>query len=126
MLDDQARGARVQENNGAIARLLGTGGDQGQGTRPWSTRDSGLHGPVGEKQHSGDDLEPKRAFDLVLHCKLAKVYDPALSRLELVISVAQHREHTRGALGQTRANRLLGHAPSEALERALSAAIEQN
>ena len=42
-----------------------------------------------------------------------KVYDPALSRLELVISVAQHREHFRGALGQTRANRLLGQAPPE-------------
>ena len=32
-----------------------------------------------------------------LRCKLAKVYDPALSRLELVLSVAQHREHIRGA-----------------------------
>ena len=60
------------------------------------------------------------AFDLVPHCKLAKVYDPALSRLEL------DREHIRGALGQTGANRLLGQAPSGALERALSAAIEQN
>ena len=46
VLDDQARGARVQENKLAVARLLGTGGDQGQGTRPWSTRDSGFHGPV--------------------------------------------------------------------------------
>ena len=46
--------------------------------------------------------------------------------LELVISVAQHREHIRGALGQTGANRVLGQAPSGALERALSAAIEQN
>ena len=54
------------------------------------------------------------------------MYDPALSRLELVISVAQHREQIRGALGQTGANRLLGEAPSGALERALSAAIEQN
>ena len=42
------------------------------------------------------------------------------------MSVAQHREHIRGALGQTGANRLLGQAPSGALERALSAAIEQN
>ena len=33
-LDDQARGARVQETERAIARLLGTGGDQGQGTQP--------------------------------------------------------------------------------------------
>ena len=49
-----------------------------------------------------------------------------LSRHELVISVAQHREHIRGALGQIGANRLLGQAPSGALERALSAAIEQN
>ena len=73
-----------------------------------------------------DDLEPERAIDLVPHCKLAKVYDPALSRLELVINVVQHREHTRGALGQTGANRLPGQAPSGALERALSAAIEQN
>ena len=72
-----------------------------------------------------DDLERERAFDLVPHCKLAKVYDPALSRLELVISVAQHREHVRGALGQTVANRLVGQAPSGTLERALSSAIEQ-
>ena len=46
-----------------------------------------------------DDLEPERAFDLVPHCKLAKVYDPALCRLELVISVAEHREHVRGTIG---------------------------
>ena len=55
-----------------------------------------------------------------------KVYDPALGRLELVISVAQHREQIRGALGQTGVNRLLGQAPRRAMERALSAAIEQN
>ena len=71
-----------------------------------------------------NDMEPEGAFDLVLRCKLAKVYEPALSCLELVISVAQHRGHIRGALGQTGANRLLGQAPSGALERALSAAIE--
>ena len=57
MMDDQARGARVQETERAIARLLGTGGDQGQGARPRSARDSGFHGPVasvvGERQHSG-------------------------------------------------------------------------
>ena len=94
---------------------------------------------VGERQRGGsvrrgrgafkqlwDDLEPERAFDLVPHCKLAKVYDPALCRLELVISVAEHREHIRGAIGQTGANRLLGQAPSGALERALSSAIEQS
>ena len=73
-----------------------------------------------------DDLEPERASDLVPPCKLAKVYDPALCRLELVISVAEHREHIRGAIGQTGANRLLGQAPSGALERALSSAIEQS
>ena len=28
-----------------------------------------------------DDLEPERAFDLVPHCKLAKICDPALCRL---------------------------------------------
>ena len=72
-------------------------------------------------EQTWDDLEAEGAFDLVPHCKLAKVYDPALSRLELVISVAQHREHIRGAFGQTGANRLLGQAPSGALERALSA-----
>ena len=81
---------------------------------------------VADLKQTWDELEPEGAFDLVPHCKLAKVYDPALSRLELVISVAQHREHIRGALGQTRANRLLGQAPCGALERALSAAIEQN
>ena len=81
---------------------------------------------VANLKQTWDDMEREGAFDLVLHCKLAKVYDPALSRLELVISVAQHREHIRGALGQTGAHRLLGRAPSGALERALSAAIEQN
>ena len=81
---------------------------------------------VANLKQTWDDMEPEGAFDLVPHCKLATVYDPALSRLELVISVAQHREHIRGALGQTGANRLLGQAPSGALERALSAAIEQN
>ena len=79
---------------------------------------------VANLKQTWDDLEPE-ALDLVPHCKLAKVYDLALSRLELVISVAQHREYIRGALGQTGANRLLGQAPSGALERALSAAIEQ-
>ena len=73
-----------------------------------------------------DDLEPERAFDLELHCKLAKVYDPALCRLELVTRVAEHREHLCGPIGQTGANRLLGQAPRRALERALSSAIEQN
>ena len=57
VLDDQARGARVLETERAIARLLGTGGDQGKGSRPRSSRDSGVHGPVasavGERQHSG-------------------------------------------------------------------------
>ena len=108
-----------------FARLLGTGGDQGQGTRPWSTRDSGFTGllqalsergstvgaanaaNVANLKQTWDDSQPQGAFHLVPHCKLAKVYDPALSRLELVISVAQHREHIRGALGQTGANRLL-------------------
>ena len=75
---------------------------------------------VANLKQTWDDMEPEGAFDVVPHCKLAKV------RLELVISVAQHREHIRGALGQTGANRLLGQAPSGALERALSAAIEQN
>ena len=143
VLDDQARGAKLQETERAIARLLGTGGDQGQGSRPRSSRDSGFHGlvasAVGERQHSGSGQrgwsgkpqanvgrsgagEGNRPGTSLL----AKVYDPPLSRLELVISVAQHREHIRGALGQTGANRLLGQAPSGALERALSAAIEQN
>ena len=63
-------------------------------------------GVVNLKQ-TWDELEPEGAFDLVPHCNLAKVYDPALSRLQLVISVAQHREHIRGALGQTGANRVL-------------------
>ena len=79
---------------------------------------------VANFKQTWEDLEPEGAFDLVPHCKLAKVYDPALSRLELVISVAQHREHIRGALGQTGANRLPGQAPSGALEQALSSAIE--
>ena len=49
--------ARVQETERAIARLLGTGGDQGKGSRPRSSRDSGVHGlvasAVGERQHCG-------------------------------------------------------------------------
>ena len=81
---------------------------------------------VANLKQTWDELELEGAFDLVPHCKLAKVYDPALSHLELVISVAQHREHIRGALAQTGPNRLLGQAPNGALERALSAAIEQN
>ena len=81
---------------------------------------------VANLKQTWDDMGPEGAFDLVPHCKLAKVYDPALSRLELVTSAAQHREHIHGALGQTGADRLLGQAPSGALERALSAAIEQN
>ena len=81
---------------------------------------------VANRKQTWDDLEPEGAFDLVPLCKLAKVYDPALNRLELVISVAQHREHIRGALGPTGANRLLGQAPCRALEQALSAAIEEN
>ena len=81
---------------------------------------------VANLKQTWDVMEPEGAFDLVPHCKLAKVYDAALSRLELVISVAQHREHIRGTLGQTGANRLLGQAPSGALERALSAAIDRN
>ena len=72
-----------------------------------------------------DDLEPEGAFDMVPHGKLAKVHDPALCRLELVISVAAHRQHVRSALGQTGANRLLGQAPSGGLERAQSSALEQ-
>ena len=135
VLEDQARGARVQETERAIARLLGTGGVQGQGTRPWSARDSGFHGPVasavGERQHSGSGQRgwSGRGFGTSLQAGQSvrpKVYDPARSGLELVISLTQHREHIRGALGQTGANRLLGQAPSGALERALSAAIEQN
>ena len=78
---------------------------------------------VANLKQTWDDLEPEGAFDLKPHCKLAKVYNPALSRLELVISVAEHREHIRGSLGQTGSNRLLGQAT---LERTLSAAIEQN
>ena len=81
---------------------------------------------MADLKQTWDDLEPEGASDLVPDCRLAKLYDPALSRLELVTSVAQHREHIRGTLGQTGANRLLGQAPSGALERALSAAIEQN
>ena len=143
MLDDQARGARVQETERAIARLLGTGGDEGRhGLGPpgiaaftgvlqdlserGSTVGAANAAGVANLKQTWDDLEPEGAFDLVPHCKLAKVYNLAVSRLELVISVVQHREHIRGALGQTGANRLLGQAPSGALERALSAAIEQN
>ena len=75
---------------------------------------------VANLKQTWDELEPEGAFDLIaswLNCT---------TQLELVISVAQHRELIRGAFRQTGANRLLGQAPSGALERALSAAIEQN
>ena len=101
-----------------------TGLLQALSERGSAVRASNAAGVASFKQ-TRDDLEPERAFDLP-HCKLAKVYDPALCHLELVISVAEHREHVRGAIGQTGANRLLSQAPSGALERALSAAIEQN
>ena len=67
----------------------------------------------------------EHSFDMVPHCKLAKVYDPALCRFELVTSVTEHREYIRGALGHTGANRLLGQVYSGALEWALSSALEQ-
>ena len=35
VLDDQVRGTRVQETEGAIARQLGAGDIKGKGTRPW-------------------------------------------------------------------------------------------
>ena len=57
---------------------------------------------VANLKQTWGDMELEGAFDLVPHCKLAKVYDPALSRLELVISAAQHREHIRGALRTNR------------------------
>ena len=81
---------------------------------------------VANLKQTWDDMGPEEAFDLVPHCKLAKVYDPALTRLELATSVVQHREHIRGELGQTGSNRLLVRAPNGALEQALSDAIEQN
>ena len=49
----------------------------------------------------GSICSRRGAFDMVPHCKLAKVYDPALCGLELVVSVTEHREYFRGALGQT-------------------------
>ena len=116
---------------------------KGKGIRPWSARDSGFQGPVasvvGERQHSGsgqrgwsgkpqanvDDLEPE-GFRFGTSLQVGQSVRPSSGRLELVISVAQHREHIRGALEQIGANQLLGRAPSGALERALSAAIEQN
>ena len=83
VLDDQARGARVQETERAIARLLGTGGDQGQGTRPGIAAFTGLLQALSERgstvgaasaagvanlKQTWDDLEPEGAFDLVPHC----------------------------------------------------------
>ena len=71
---------RVQETEGAIAGLLGTGGLQGQGTRPQTPRARGVHG--------SSEVANLSAFDIVPHCKLVKVYNPALCSLELLISVA--------------------------------------
>ena len=107
VLDDQARGARVQETEGAIcapARNWRRPRAKGHGLGPPGTAAfTGLLQALSERgstvgaanaagvahlKQTWEDLEPERAFP---HCKLAKVYDPALSRLEFVISVAQHR-----------------------------------
>ena len=53
---------------------------------------------VANLKQTWDDMEPEGAFDLVPHCKLAKVYDPALSPLE---PSAWHNKHSWG----TRTNR---------------------
>ena len=61
-LDDKARGARVQETEREIARPLRTGGDQGQGSRPRSSRDSGFHGPLASPLYlqNREDYESSR------------------------------------------------------------------
>ena len=129
VLDDQARGTREQGTEKAIVRLLGTGGDQGQGTRLgpagiaaftglWqalSERGSTVRAAnaarVANLKQTWDELEPEGAFDLIAS------WPKCTTQLELVISVAQQREHVRGALRRTGANRLLGQAASGALER---------
>ena len=101
VLDDQARGARVQETEGAIsvpARNWRRARAKGHGLGPpgiaaftgllqalserGSTVGAANAAGVAHLKQTWDDLEPERAFP---HCKLARVYDPALSRLELVI-----------------------------------------
>ena len=58
---------------------------------------------VANLKHTWDDLDPVGDSIWYLIAKRAKVYDPALSLLELVIG-AWHNIN-RGALGQTAANR---------------------
>ena len=57
VLADQARGARVQETEGAIARLIGTGDSKRKGSWARTTRDCSIHGDlastVGERQRGG-------------------------------------------------------------------------
>ena len=143
VLVDQARGTRVQESEEQM-RAYSEQASKGKGhdlgplglaaftglLQALSERCSAV-GPtnaaaVANFKQIWDDLESEGAFGIVPHCILAKVYDLVLCRLELVISVTEHREHTRGALGQTGANRLLGQALSGTLERApLSSALER-
>ena len=103
---------KTKEQLRAFAELATTKG-KGHGLRPPGIAFTGLLQALSERgstvgaanaagvanfKQTWDDLEPEGAFDLVPHCKLVKVYDPALSRLELVISAAQHREHICGAI----------------------------
>ena len=72
-----------------------------------------------------DELEAEAAFDMVPHCRLAKVYDSTQCRLELVVTNMDYRSAIRDALSQTGAKRLLGQAPSGALEQAIQKALEE-
>ena len=143
VLDDQARGARVQENKGAVACLLETGGDQGQGSRPRSSRDSGFHGPVasavGERQHSGSG---KRGWSGKPQANVGRHGIGGGPRSGTSLQAGQsvrpssqafRTRHQRGTTPRThswgtRTNRSesSSRSSSKALEQALSAAIEQN
>ena len=128
VLDDQAK-----EQLRACSEQAASKG-KGHGLGPLRAR--GVHGPVERGSAVGainaagvanfkeiwDDLEPGGAFDMVLaNWPRSTTFLCAVSNS----SSAEHREHNSRALGQTGANCLLGQAPSGALERALSSALEQ-
>ena len=67
--------ARVQETERAIARLLRTSGDQGQGSRPRFSRDSGFHGPNASAVGALSEgviviIQERIVFSVKLHAEL--------------------------------------------------------
>lgn len=66
------------------------------------------------------ETDIETAHDMVPHCRLKKMFDGTLNRLELMIVHPELRETVKASLTQTGAKRLLGQAPEGGLEEALS------